>query len=174
MKRLWLNQKGFTLIEMIIVVIIMGILAAVIIPQIAVTTGDAQLSTLQTDLTALRNAVEIYYAQHNSAYPGARDILTGAAPADDAAAATAFVQQLTRYTNAAGIVSDDVDRVNFPFGPYIKGGALPENPYNSLNTVHVDRTETDITVRVSDTSTGWKFYMLTGVLMADDGGHDTE
>lgn len=173
MKRLWLNQKGFTLIEMIIVVIIMGILAAVIIPQIAVTTGDAQLSTLQTDLTAMRNAVEIYYAQHNSTYPGALDI-TGGAPADDAAAATAFVQQLTRYTNAGGVVSDDVDRTNFPFGPYIKGGALPENPYNNLDTVHLDRTETDITVKASDGSTGWKFYTLTGVLMADDGAHDTE
>ena len=173
MKRLWLNQKGFTLIEMIIVVIIMGILAAVIIPQIAVTTGDAQLSTLQTDLSSMRNAVEIYGAQHNSTYPGARDI-TGGVPADDAASATAFVQQLTRYTNANGVVSDDVDRTNFPFGPYIKGGALPENPYNSLATVHVDRTETDITVKASDGTTGWKFYMLTGVLMADDGAHDTE
>lgn len=173
MKRLWLNQKGFTLIEMIIVVIIMGILAAVIIPQIAVTTGDAQLSTLQTDLSAMRNAVEIYYAQHNSAYPGAVDIL-GAAPADDAAAATAFVQQLTRYTNANGVVSDDVDRTNFPFGPYIKGGALPENPYNSFNTILCDRAETDITVRASDATTAWKFYTLTGVLMANDGAHDTE
>ena len=173
MKRLWLDEKGFTLIEMIIVVIIMGILAAVIIPQIAVTTGDAQLSTLQTDLSAMRNAVEIYYAQHNATYPGARDI-TGGVPADDAASATAFVQQLTRYTNANGVVSDDVDRTNFPFGPYVKGGALPENPYNSLNTVHVDRTETDITVKASDGTTAWKFYMLTGVLMADDGAHDTE
>jgi hypothetical protein len=121
----------------------------------------------------MRNAVEIYYAQHNSTYPGAVDIL-GAAPADDAASATAFVQQLTRYTNASGVVSDDIDRTNFPFGPYIKGGALPENPYNSLDTVLCDRAETDITARASDGTTAWKFYTLTGVLMANDGAHDTE
>jgi hypothetical protein len=51
---------------------------------------------------------------------------------------------------------------------------LPENPYNSLDTVLCDRAETDITVRASDTTTGWKFYTLTGVLMANDGAHDTE
>ena len=40
------KHSGFTLIEMLIVVIVLGILAAIIIPQIAVSTDDAKLNTL--------------------------------------------------------------------------------------------------------------------------------
>jgi prepilin-type N-terminal cleavage/methylation domain-containing protein len=42
MKKTSKNQFGFTLIEMLIVIIILGILAMVIIPQISVSTGDAK------------------------------------------------------------------------------------------------------------------------------------
>ncbi len=70
MRRLIQGQRGFTLIEMIIVIIIMGILAAVIVPQIGSTSDDAKLSALKKDLTTMRDAVEIYYAQHNGFYPG--------------------------------------------------------------------------------------------------------
>jgi len=79
------GQAGFTLIEMLIVIILLGILAAIIIPQVSVTTDDAKLSALKSDLTSMRNAIELYYVQHNNVYPGEHDI-TGGAPADAAAA----------------------------------------------------------------------------------------
>jgi prepilin-type N-terminal cleavage/methylation domain-containing protein len=82
------GQAGFTLIEMLIVIILLGILAAIIIPQVSVTTDDAKLSALKSDLTSMRNAIELYYVQHNNVYPGEHDI-TGGAPADAAAAAAA-------------------------------------------------------------------------------------
>ena len=65
------NQSGFTLIEMLIVVIVLGILAMIIIPQISVSTDEAKLSTLRTNLGSLRGAIELYYHQHG-AYPGAK------------------------------------------------------------------------------------------------------
>ena len=71
MTRYFRDQKGFTLIEMIIVVIIMGILAAVIIPHISMSTEDAKLNTLKTNLSSLRSSIDVYYAQHNQNYPGA-------------------------------------------------------------------------------------------------------
>ena len=160
------GREAFTLIEMLIVIVILGILAMVIIPQISTSTDDAKLSTLQTNLNAMRNAVELYYAQHNSSYPGAQ--LGGATSATEA-----FVQQLTRYTDVDGNISNVKD-ATFKYGPYIKGGELPTNPFNELNTVMVDTVQNDITVRASDATTGWMFYTITGVLMANDGNHDTE
>jgi type II secretory pathway pseudopilin PulG len=56
---------------MLIVIIILGILAMVIIPQISVSTGDAKVNTLKTNLSTVRNAIELYYHQHDQVYPGA-------------------------------------------------------------------------------------------------------
>ena len=127
------DQAGFTLIEMLIVIILLGILAAIIIPQVSVTTEDAKVSALKSDLSSLRSAIELYYVQHNNVYPGGKDI-TGGTPANAAAAATAFVQQLTRYTSVTGAVANAKD-ATYKYGPYVKGGALPANPYGDLNSV---------------------------------------
>ena len=56
------NQAGFTLIEMLVVVIILGILAMIIVPQISVSTDDARLNSLQTNLNSIRSAIEVYAA----------------------------------------------------------------------------------------------------------------
>jgi len=165
------DRAGFTLIEMLIVIILLGILAAIIIPQVSVTTEDAKVSAVKSDLSSLRSAIELYYVQHNSFYPGGKDI-TGGTPANAAAAATAFVQQLSRYTAVTGAVANTKD-ATYKYGPYVKGGALPANPYSDLTDVTCDITQTDITVKSSaGATTGWKFYTLTGIFMASDGAHD--
>ena len=61
MKIQFRKEDGFTLIEMLIVVIVLGILAMIIIPQINVSTGEARTSTLRTNLNSVRNAIELYY-----------------------------------------------------------------------------------------------------------------
>ena len=97
------NQSGFTLMEILIVVILMGILAMVVIPQISVSSEDTKVSTLQSNLTQIRNLLEVYYAQHGETYPGEIEHTTGSgAPADDAAAAISFVTQLAQYTKTSG------------------------------------------------------------------------
>ena len=168
MKRRFMNQAGFTLMEMIIAVIIMGILAAVIIPRIAMTTDDAKLNTLKSDLSALRSTIEVYYAQHNSTYPGTNDV-AGAATADAGVAATAFLKQLTQFTEVDGTISA-TKTAAAKYGPYIKGAAMAPNPFNDSAVVVCDTTTADITVRVWDgTGTaGWHFYTKTGVIVAND------
>jgi len=165
------RRAAFTLIEMLIVIVILGILAMVIIPQISTSTDDAKLSTLQTNLNSMRNAVELYYAQHNSAYPG--DVVPTTKPADVITVADAFVAQMTRYSDVNGNISNSKD-ATYKYGPYIKGSSLPTNPFNDKSDITIDITETDITVKASGGATGWKLYAKTGVLMANDGAHDTE
>jgi prepilin-type N-terminal cleavage/methylation domain-containing protein len=130
MSKSYQDQAGFTLIEMLIVVIILGILAAIIIPQLSVSTEDAKINTLKTNLGGLRSSIEIYYAQHNN-YPGAIKNDGSGASGSAAEAQTAFVEQLTQYTKVNGNVSASKD-TTFKYGPYVKGGGLPKNPFNDL------------------------------------------
>lgn len=60
----------------------------------------------------------------------------------------------------------------YEFGPYLKSSELPQNPFNNNNDILCDIITTDITAKVSDGSSGWKFYTKTGLLMANDGSHD--
>jgi len=170
MKKIMRKEEGFTLVELLIVVIILGVLAAVAIPQFGSSTDDAKLSTLQSNLSSLRNAVELYYHEHNTVYPGEVKETDGTA-ASAGQCATAFAKQLTLYSNIAGVTA--VGSSAGAKGPYVKKVALPENPFNKLNTVKCDMTTNDLTSVNTDNSTGWLFYTQTGRLVANDGNHDT-
>jgi competence protein ComGC len=163
------KQAGFTLIEMLIVIAVLGILAMIIVPQISISSEDATLRTFQTNLNTLRKSVELYHKQHDDTYPGFHN--TSGAPANSGQSKQAFVAQLVKYTAIDGTVSNTKDTTH-KFGPYIRGEALPTNPYNQKNSVVCDIDETNILVRVSSGTTGWKFYNRTGVLITNDGGHD--
>ena len=58
------NQKGFTLIELMIVVAIIGILAAIAIPQFAKYRQRSFDSSAQSDLRNSKTDLEAYYAEH--------------------------------------------------------------------------------------------------------------
>lgn len=66
----WLknDQSGFTLIELMVVVVILGILAAVVIPQFSKSTDKARVSSAKAELKNMQSAMEIYYAE-NGDYP---------------------------------------------------------------------------------------------------------
>jgi len=163
------NQSGFTLVEMLIVVIVLGILAMIVVPQVAVSTEDTKLKALQTNLSSMRGAIELYYAQHNQTYPGAKKDTDGTAVTTAGEAATAFLKQLTQYTDANGVVSATKSST-YKYGPYIKGGNLPTNPMNNNSNVLCDIATTDITTRTQSGTESWKFFTSTGVLIANDGG----
>jgi len=165
------ERSGFTLIEVLIVVILLGVIAAIIVPQVSVGTDDARLNTLKINLDRLRKATDLYYHQHNNIYPGKRKwdgVIDATNPVQ---AATSFIRQLTEYTDSTGVAEEEKDTTHI-YGPYFKGDSLPENPYNNLNTLTCDIAEMDITAKASDGSTGWKFYVNTGVLLANDGAND--
>jgi len=62
-------RKGFTLVEILIVVVILGILAAIVVPQFTNATQDAQAGNLKAQLKSLQNQIELYNARNNGSYP---------------------------------------------------------------------------------------------------------
>src|SRR4051812_24356793 len=120
------RKGGFTLVEILIVVIILGILAAIVIPQFTSASQDARKNSLVSQLQTLRSQVELYKLQHLDKLPPG---LNGAA--GSTAAATAWVELINKTTaaNATGTTTA------FPFGPYLQ--AIPTNPLNGHSDVFV-------------------------------------
>ncbi|MBI4064498.1 MAG: prepilin-type N-terminal cleavage/methylation domain-containing protein [Elusimicrobia bacterium] len=63
------RERGFTLIELMIVVAIIGILAAIAIPKFADLVRKAQEGKTRGNLTAMRGALSIYYGDNDGTYP---------------------------------------------------------------------------------------------------------
>ena len=65
------GQKGFTLIELLIVVAILGVIAAVVIPNVTSFMGTADLSAARTEASNVKTAALGYYAEQSPpAWPG--------------------------------------------------------------------------------------------------------
>ncbi len=161
--------KGFTLVELLIVVIILAILAAIVVPQFASTTDDAKVSSLDSNLTAIRSAIDLYYQQHNNVYPGAVAGVQGTCTANVSGVATvgavSFDTQLRYYTSAAGAVCDIKGGV-FIYGPYFKK-ALPANPLTQSAVLAISTTGS-LDMTDDGAAAGWKFDTVSGVFIAND------
>ena len=73
-----MTKKGFTLIELMIVVAIIGILAAVAIPKFADLINKSKEGATKGSLGAVRSAISVYYGDQEGTYP--KDDLTSLAP----------------------------------------------------------------------------------------------
>lgn len=73
------SQKGFTLVELLVVIAVIGLIASVVVVSLGTVREKARDTRRKEDLDALRKALEIYYAEEEK-YPttnGAWTILNG-------------------------------------------------------------------------------------------------
>lgn len=95
---------GFSAIEGIIVLVILGTIAAIAIPRMSHAGQNATESTLAGDMAVWRNALDLYQRDHNGAYP--KDSMTLAA-------------QLTQYTDISGDTAGSRDATHV-LGRYLR------------------------------------------------------
>ncbi len=173
MNRSTRRSRGFTLVELLIVAIILAILAAIVVPQFASTTNDAEESALRANLAAVRSALDLYRQQHGE-YPGVSassgGACTGTAGTGAAGNVQAVIDQLTRYTNQSGQSCSAPD-AGYVFGPYLKEDALPDNPVTNSSAVAIV-TSGDLNMAADGAGLGWKYDSTSGKFIANDSNTD--
>lgn len=158
-----MKRRAFTLVEVIIVVTILGILAAVVIPTFQGQTTSARESAAKDSLKTMRTQIELYKLQHDGVPPGY---------VNGVAAPTSTLQlQFIGTTTIIGLASPNkIPTAPFLYGPYVK--KLPENPFNNLtNIAYVDEA-TDFSAAVDGASSGWLYKKETGEIRINWMGTD--
>lgn len=153
------RSRGFTLIEVLIVVVIMAVLAATIIPQFSSSTTDAKNSALEFDLHSMKSQIELYKLNHVGNYPDEIG--------DDS---TGYLPQLTQATDVEG--NRGTAGASYPFGPYIEG-ELPNNPFDGKNTVTEVSLNGAKPTAVSGTAGGWQYDPATGAIWPNNSEYFT-
>jgi len=138
-----MKRTAFTLVEILIVVIILGILAAIVIPQFSEASDDARLSSMISDLQTIRSQFGLYPVEHGE-YP-------------DGATTAAWTAQLTEKTAKDGTAGTD-------YGPYLQ--TFPTNPFNDSADVLLD--DGSGSPGAASTDVGWYFDTSTGKFAPND------
>ena len=140
------QRRGFTLIEVLIVVVILGILAATVLPQFTASAEDAKESSAVQNLQTLRGQIELYRLQHRGKYPG-----------DGSTAAKDFLDGMLLSSDESGTTGPIGTK---PLGPYINR-QFPPNPFSGASGVKI---VTDVAAAVPDDSKtdGWFYNPATG------------
>ncbi|HQA45250.1 MAG TPA: prepilin-type N-terminal cleavage/methylation domain-containing protein [Phycisphaerae bacterium] len=133
-----MKRLAYTLVEVLIVVIVLGILAAIVVPQFSNASEESNLSSLKTNLQIIRGQLQLYKIQHNETWPSADK----------------FVDQMTKNTKIDGSIGLAAD--GFHLGPYLQ--TIPNNPYTGTNTVGQGAVGTS----------AWYYDETTGEFKAND------
>jgi general secretion pathway protein G len=139
-------KRGFTLVEILIVVVILGILAAIVIPQFTQASTEAKTNSLASDLQSLRSQIQLYKVQHNDNPPALGTF------ADQMIYCTDVLHNVKPGANSAAKVRD----ATFCFGPYLE--RVPANPFTN-STLIADWASSAVT-------DGWEYNAATGEIRA--------
>ncbi len=131
------NRLGFTLVEVLIVVVILGSLAAIVLPTFTNVTADTKKAALSDQLHNIRVQVQLFTLQHGDQRPN----LTGATW-DDLVTVTTFMGQNR--------------------GPYLS--SIPKNPLNNFSNVAVVAEDAQWGDAVAGAEIGYVYNPISGVV----------
>lgn len=135
------HTRAFSLLELVIAVAIIAIIAAIGIPRLSRGTRGAADSALSGNLAMLRNAIDIFAAEHSGTYPTAANI----------------GNQLTQYTDTTGNTNATKDTTYF-YGPYVR--SIPPLP--------VGARKGGASIAVGDANdVGWIYTESSGSIRAN-------
>ena len=140
-----MKRSAFTLVEILIVVIILGILAAIVIPQFTQASNDARTNALASDLQTVRSQIQLYKVQHLDNLPG-----------------TNISTILTSRSNQSGTIGTDANL--YPLGPYLQ--AFPINAFQNSRVVKT-------TGSAGSGAEGWWYDAGSGVFSPNDSSHSS-
>lgn len=144
------STSGFSLVELVIVIVIIGVLAAIAIPRFSRASEGASLSAVKGDLAVLRNSLEMYSAEHANSYP----------------ALATFTAQMTTYSDSTGAnTAASYNATTHPYGPYLR--SVPVMKYGGANSA-VLQAQTGTPSAQADATGGWLYEVATGSIWAND------
>lgn len=148
------QRKGFSLIELVIVVVIIGVLAAIAVPRMSRGAKGAQESALDGNLAVLRNAIELYAAEHGGAFP----------------TLSAFEAQLTQFSDFNGATQATQDATHI-YGPYLR--EVPPVPLGTQQGGSDLAAPGEIPPSAEDATAGvgWLYDESTGQIWANASGY---
>lgn len=149
-----MRTRGFSLVELVIVIVILGMIAAIAVPRISRATTGMEESALRADLQTLRKAVELYKVDHNGTPPTA-------------------LHALAMYTSETGAMSNNKTAL-YKFGKYVR--EIPPCPVgpNKGATGSAVANATPPTVVSGVSTVGWLYHWQTGGVYVNDEDHLTD
>ncbi len=139
------TRRAFSLVELVITIVIIAIIAGIAIPRLSAASNCGSDVTLVADLSVFRKAIQLYYAEHESAYP-----------TDD----KSLAEQMTLYTDADGNTSPTKTSTHV-YGPYLASiPALPVGKYKGLTKIKDGSNP-------GSKKGGWWYFKKTGEIRAN-------
>ena len=156
-----MQLAGFTLVELLLVVLILALIAAIALPRFTNASILARSSGLSKNLQTLRSQVELYKAQHYDRYPGETDANNSIIEIDN----SDFVRDMTTRTNCEGNQVQGTGESPVNLGPYLP--VFPKNPYISIPDNAAIITS-GAGICPGNNSSGWYINTLNGGISPND------